>query len=83
MKRTANNISEDMPELDLRRVRVTGVGEHFRKMAAANRYVQLAPDVSRAFPDSAAVNDALRQLLKMRQTLVSLPVGKTRRRKSA
>ncbi len=38
-------------------------GKHARRIAPGSNVVVLDPDVAKAFPDSAAVNDALRALL--------------------
>jgi hypothetical protein len=51
-------------EYKLRDMKVVGVGEHFRRMAAKNRYVQLDPDVAKVFKDGEAVNRALRKLME-------------------
>ncbi|WP_297834323.1 hypothetical protein [Thermomonas sp.] len=37
----------------------------YAKQAAASNIIVLEPEVAAAFPDSAAVNDALRALLKV------------------
>jgi hypothetical protein len=38
-------------------------GKYAARMAKGSNIVRLDPDVARAFPDSASVNDALRSLL--------------------
>ena len=38
-------------------------GKYVARMAEGSNIVRLDPDVARAFPDSASVNDALRSLL--------------------
>lgn len=40
-------------------------GKYATRFAAGTNVVVLAPDVAEAFPDSAAVNDALRALIKI------------------
>lgn len=62
----------DLPdELDLKRLRVVGVGmESLRKHAAAKRRtVELEPDIAKAFPTAQAVNDGLRTLGEIRELL--------------
>ena len=45
----------------------TGIrGKYAARYAAGTNLILLAPDVAEAFPDSDAVNDALRELLKSR-----------------
>ena len=39
-------------------------GKYARRFAAGNNVIILAPDVARAFPDSEAVNQALRVLAR-------------------
>ncbi len=39
-------------------------GKHSTRFAAGSNVVVLAPDVAKVFPDSAAVNEALRALLR-------------------
>jgi hypothetical protein len=58
------DLEDDLrPEYDLKALRLVRRGPG-RKAAAASRTVQLAPDVAEAFPDEAAVNEALRFLLR-------------------
>ncbi|HWW98907.1 MAG TPA: hypothetical protein VNY74_14475 [Edaphobacter sp.] len=54
------------PSLDFR----TGVrGKHFKRMQQGTNIVLIAPDLLDTFPDSEAVNEALRSLKKNRHTL--------------
>ena len=56
------DLEDDLrPEYDLKTLHLVRRGPG-RKAAA--RTVQLAPDVAEAFPDEAAVNEALRFLLR-------------------
>ena len=43
-------------------------GKHYAAYQAGTNVVLLDPDVARAFPDSSAVNTALRLLLKIAET---------------
>jgi hypothetical protein len=65
VKRKSNaRLAEDdlRPEYDILKLRVVARGPG-RKAPAPN--VQLAEDVARAFPDSQAVNEALRFLIRI------------------
>jgi len=78
MKKTdTDTADEGMPEISLKRAKIAGVGEYFRRMAAEQRYVQLDPDVAKVFGDSASVNRVLRAII------VTLPVVERKRRRSA
>lgn len=48
-------------------------GKHYEAFRAGSNIVLLDPDVLKAFPDSASVNEALRLLLKLAR--VSVPSG--------
>lgn len=54
-------------------------GKHAARYAEGTNVVVLAPDVAEVFPDSIAVNEALRTLVRMSgKTLRSKPVSKKR-----
>ena len=56
------SVPEMLDEYDFR----GGVrGKYAARFAAGTNVVVLAPDVAEAFPDSAAVNEALRALMKI------------------
>lgn len=72
-RKTAKSEDEMLPEYDLDSVPVLGRGPDFirRQQQAYRRarrnprvIVELEPDVATHFPDSAAVNEALRLLIK-------------------
>ncbi|HLL76105.1 MAG TPA: hypothetical protein VK421_12675 [Pyrinomonadaceae bacterium] len=50
------------PEYDLRGLRVRGMGPGRKKFGDV---IRLEPDVAAAFPDAAAVNEALRFLIRI------------------
>ena len=78
MKKTATVMADDeMPEIDLKRAKIAGIGEYFRRMAAEQRYVQLDADVAKVFGDAAAVNRVLRAII------ATMPAAEKKRRKSA
>jgi len=55
--------AEDIPEVDFSK----GVrGKHYKQYLASMVTVQLHPDVAEFFPDSAAANEGLRELLRLR-----------------
>ena len=63
-KTVANNAEpeEMLPEYDFS----GGVrGKYAERFAQGSNVVVLAPDVARIFPDSAAVNEALRTLVRL------------------
>jgi hypothetical protein len=64
--RRSSVVSEDdiLAEYDFRSARRNPYAERFRSGATL---VALDPDVAKSFPDSAAVNDALRALAKVKR----------------
>ena len=54
------------PEYDLDRLK-GGVRGKYRERYAAGTTVVIEPELAAAFPDSKAVNDALRELLSRRR----------------
>ena len=50
------------PEYDLARLKGGVRGKYYQRATAGTNLVLLEPDVARAFPDSIAVNRALRML---------------------
>jgi len=65
MKKTSSSeLEEDLqPEYDFRKLRVVARGTGRKRPAETT--VQLAPDVAAAFPNSDAVNEALRFLMRI------------------
>jgi hypothetical protein len=55
------------PEYDFRSLRGVARGKYATRYRERLRLVRLAPDVSSAFPDEQAVNEALRQYLNWRE----------------
>ncbi|MFZ1239526.1 MAG: hypothetical protein WAV66_09275 [Anaerolineae bacterium] len=54
------------PEYDLRTLLKGGVrGKYVARYRAGTNLVLLDPDVARAFPDEAAVNEALRLVIRL------------------
>jgi hypothetical protein len=56
------------PEYDFRSMRGVVRGKYAARYRERLRMVRLADDVAAAFPDEAAVNDALREYLRNRPT---------------
>lgn len=48
-------------------------GKYAARMAEGSNIVRIDPDLSRAFPDSAAVNEALRALFRIAERSVRKP----------
>ncbi len=70
MKRTGSSkvaVTDEMPEVDIKRTKVIGVEMYFRRVAAESRYVQLDPDVFKDFKTAQEVNDALRMIQQIRK----------------
>jgi hypothetical protein len=68
MKKKSEQPDELRPEYDFRSLRVVARGPGRKKPEEPEEVtVQLAPDVAAAFPDSGAVNEALRFLLRITQ----------------
>ncbi len=59
------------PEYDLRSLRVRKVGPG--RKGFGDLVVRLEPDVAEAFPDAAAVNEALRFLIRITKENTPLP----------
>jgi hypothetical protein len=63
-----NTIDNDMrSEYDPSLFDNAEVGKYAQRLNDASNVVVLAPDVTQAFPNAQAVNDALRQLIKLVQ----------------
>lgn len=59
----------------------TGVrGKYAKRLSQGSNLVLLSPDVAKAFPDSDAVNEALRGLLHVAQRAAKPATSSTRRR---
>jgi hypothetical protein len=57
---------ESRPEYDLRALLKDGVrGKYVARYRSGTNVVLLDPDVARAFPDEAAVNEALRLVMQL------------------
>jgi hypothetical protein len=54
-------------------------GKYAARMAEGSNIVRLDPDVARAFPDSASVNEALRSLLAIAERTFALTKGSSGR----
>jgi hypothetical protein len=65
MKKRSEQLDELRPEYDFRSLHVVARGPGRKKPEEVT--IQLAPDVAEAFPDSGAVNEALRFLLRITQ----------------
>lgn len=79
MKPKISHVSDDLrPEYDLDYSK--GVrGKYYKRILKEGaNVVVLEPDVAKAFPNSAAVNDALRVVLKAGQAARRLPTRSSR-----
>jgi len=66
-KKSKTDLNDDLlPEYDLRELLKHGVrGKYYRRYHEGTNVVLLQPDVAKAFPNEAAVNDALRLVIKL------------------
>ena len=66
MKQVDEEMTDELrPEYDLHALRVRRVGRE--RTGFGGQMVQLAPDVAAVFPNSEAVNEALRFLIRVTQ----------------
>ena len=63
MSEEKNNEVEMLDEYDFSQAEI---GKYARQYAEGTNIVVLDPDVAKVFPDSAAVNQALRQIIEQR-----------------
>lgn len=64
MKKADSEMEDELrPEYDLRSLRVRRVGSE--RAGFGGQFIQLAPDVAAVFPNSEAVNEALRFLIRV------------------
>ena len=66
-KRYMSEMDDELrPEYDLRELLKGGVrGKYVARYRAGTNLVLLDPDVAKAFPDEAAVNEALRLVIRL------------------
>jgi Tfp pilus assembly major pilin PilA len=81
--RRAANDDLEIPELGSDFFANAVMGKYYEKTMAKSNVVRIEADLSRAFPNERAVNQALRELLKFRETLVQITSNKVRRKKTA
>jgi len=62
-RKSDGNNDEMRSEYDLSKLRAGTKGKYYERAAAGNNLVLIEPDLRYAFPDSKAVNDALRVLV--------------------
>ncbi len=76
MKKVEQEMEDDLQaEYDLRSLRVRQVGPG--RTGFGRQLVQLAPDVADVFPNAAAVNEALRFLIRVTRATEPSFFGKT------
>lgn len=81
-RRAAENELE-IPELGPEFFKNGVMGKYYAQMMAQCNVVRIAPDLADAFPNEPAVNEALRELLRIRETLMRITADKAKRKKSA
>lgn len=80
MKKKSNGASAASDELDIppmtrEEMRRGVMGKYYREVMAGSNLVRVAPDLSAAFPNEVAVNQALRELLQLRTLLRGIVSG--------
>lgn len=73
----------EIPELGPEFFQNAVQGRFHEKVMARSNVVRIAPDVTEAFPNEAAVNHALREMLRFRQAITEITATKTKRRRTA
>jgi len=58
-------------------------GKYFKKVMESSNVVVIAPDLTGAFPNAAAVNEALRGILRSRRSRRTVRAGAGRKRAAA
>ena len=72
----------DIPPLTEEFFKTAVMGKYYRDVMARSNVVRIHKDLNDAFPNEAAVNEALRQLLTLRETLNAI-VANPKRKKTA
>lgn len=67
----AEQEDEMRPEYDFSQLKGRESGKYVERYRAGTNLVLLEPDVAHVFPDAAAVNEALRLLMKVAKTQAS------------
>jgi hypothetical protein len=68
MKKAESNMEDELrPEYDFAQMAGASRGKYVERYRAGTNLVRLDPDVAQAFPDDAAVNEALRLLMQIAQ----------------
>lgn len=77
MKNSPEDPDDDLrPEYDLTSLKRAGVrGKYVERYRSGTNLVLLDPDVARAFPDDAAVNQALRLVMQLAQLPMREPAS--------
>ncbi len=73
----------DIPELGPDFFANAEMGRYYAKVMARSNVVRIAPDLASEFPNEVVVNQALRELLRIREALQQITSPKTRRKKTA
>lgn len=73
-KKRTDKFADDLrPEYDLKKLTGRVRGKYYKRATAGTNLVLIEPDIARAFPDSQAVNDALRVLVDVATAKARLP----------
>ena len=71
-KELVTEVDDDLrPEYDLSKLKGGVRGKYYRQAIAGTNLVLIEPDLAKLFPDSAAVNRALRVVADAAQTIIA------------
>lgn len=72
MKKANDSLDDELrPEYDLSKLKQGPRGKYAEQYKKGTNLVLIAPDVAEVFPDEAAVNEALRMLMRIAKTQVN------------
>ena len=84
MKKPKSNVADELrPEYKRENLGVMVRGKYAARLEAASNVVVLTPEVAKAFPNSAAVNEVLTGLLELAKTAARTTRRSTRSRAKA
>ena len=79
MKKTGQNDDEMRAEYDFASLGPGVRGKYYLRIMAKSNVVRIASDLTKAFPNERAVNEALRQFLEIREIAERKTAPKRRR----
>jgi hypothetical protein len=89
MNKKYNNASRvtkddlEIPPVSRQAIKRGVMGKYYRDVMANSNVVRIAPDLNEAFPNEASVNEALREVLRFRETLMRISPARFKRKRTA